>query len=359
MTDTIKHPHPKTPIRHGGGIDIAARTYGIPASDWIDLSTGINPVGYPVGSISTAQWQRLPLASELTALKEAAARYYGAPDARNITCAPGTQALIQTLPYWINDHIRPAAVHILGPTYAEHARCWQRAGHGCHLHDTPPATRADHLHNLLDNTSADSVAILVNPNNPDGGLLPVAEVRALAGHAAQKGCWLIVDEAFMDCEPEQSICPVINTLPQTIILRSFGKFFGLAGARLGCAVMAPELAQDLADRIGPWALPGPTIEIARRAFSDLDWQKTSRARLLADARRLDDMIARNTGLSLAGATPLFRYYQGQDCAKIAYHLARAGILVRLFDHDPHRVRFGLPGTESDWQRLQQALDHLT
>lgn len=346
---------PSTSINHGGAIDVAARKYGIAAADWLDLSTGINPRAYPVPEIDLCHWQRLPLSSELGQLKETAAAYYHAPDASNLVCTPGTQALIQTIPFWLRDINPVAKVHIMGPTYGEHKRCWQRAGNDCNIIETAPDERFGKAHDILTSAASDTVFILVNPNNPDGKLLSPAEILELGKLAAERDCWMIVDEAFMDCTPDQSACPLIDEMPRTIILRSFGKFFGLAGARLGCAVMAPDLAKNLEQRIGPWAVPGPTIAIGIDAFSNTDWQSQTRARLHADGLRLDDMIARHTNLKPSGATDLFRYYDGAECAELADHLGKAGILVRLFDHDTNKVRFGLPDGDQNWDRLETAL----
>lgn len=352
---TDQHP-PASPITHGGAIDAAARQYGIPADNWLDLSTGINPVAYPVPEIATAHWQRLPLTSELDTLKHAACQYYGVPCTENLVVAPGTQALIQVLPYWMPDQTTLSRVHIMGPTYGEHACCWQRAGHVCELHNTTSTDRMTHARDILAGATPGTVVIIVNPNNPDGGILPPAEIAELAKLAEHADSWLIIDEAFMDCQPDQSVCPMIDRLPRALILRSFGKFFGLAGVRLGYLVMAPSLAANLSDRIGPWAIPGPAIELATRAFADPSWHMQTRHRLALDGARLDDLIATKTSLIRSGATDLFRYYDGKDCAPLAEHLARHGILVRLFDHDVAKVRFGFPGSTADWQRLETALN---
>jgi cobalamin biosynthetic protein CobC len=347
---------PKSPrINHGGAVDLAGQKYGIPAEQWLDLSTGINPVAYSVPELDPALWRRLPLASELDQLKDAAKAYYSVPDTGHLVCAPGTQALIQTIPFWIKDQVGKSQVHIFGPTYGEHAQCWTRAGHDCHLHQTSPDQRLDHIRETLATLPKGSVAVLVNPNNPDGALFEPAMITELANIAQARQCWLVVDEAFMDHHPNQSVCSIINQLPSTIVLRSFGKFFGLAGARLGFAVMAPSLATDLENRIGPWAVPGPTIAVGISALTDHAWQDATRQRLAKDSQRLDRLVTRYSKLVNAGATDLFRYYHSHTCQALADHLAKAGILVRCFDHDPQKIRFGLPGTETDWQRLEAAL----
>ncbi|MCC9626015.1 threonine-phosphate decarboxylase CobD [Thalassospira sp. MA62] len=347
--------HPEAPIPHGGAIDDAAEKYGIPTSEWLDLSTGINPQSYPIGQIAPAQWQRLPLDRELQELRIRAARYYGVQNPNQLICAPGTQALIQMLPYWLSDQMVIPTVHVLGPTYGEHARCWNRAGYSCQIHNDIPAGRLKNAHAIAENLLAGDVVVLVNPNNPDGGSIAPDDIAALANQIANHDGWLIVDEAFMDGTPDKSICPHLDGLSRTLVLRSFGKFFGLAGVRLGCAIMPAQLAKDLSGRIGPWAIPGPTIDIANRAFADDAWQLATRNRLDADCTRLDHLISTTTSLKVIGGTCLFGYYHGQESSIIADQLARRAILIRRFDHDDHKLRFGLPGDETGWQRFEVAL----
>jgi cobalamin biosynthetic protein CobC len=358
MTNSDIQPTEQSPINHGGAVDRAASRYGIPASDWLDLSTGINPIAYPVPDIDSVHWQRLPLASELDGLKAAAKSYYNLPSTDHLVCAPGTQALIQMIPFWLNDRMAGHAatqVHVMGPTYGEHERCWRRAGYQCQIHQTEPDNRIAMASDILATAEAGTVIILVNPNNPDGAMFAPADIFKLGKFADARNCWLVVDEAFMDCQPDQSVCSRIDQLHTTIVLRSFGKFFGLAGARLGCAVMDRNLATDLENRVGPWAIPGPTMVVGAQAFSDTQWQQQSRTRLKADATRLDDLVTNNSNLALYGGTDLFRYYESKGCVALADHLGQRGILVRLFDHDANKVRFGLPGTEAEWQRLLEAM----
>lgn len=356
MTDSDIQPTKQPPINHGGAVDRAASRYGIPASDWLDLSTGINPVAYPVPDIDSVHWQRLPLTSELDGLKAAATHYYNLPATDHLVCTPGTQALIQMIPFWLKDRMETKAqVHVMGPTYGEHERCWQRAGYNCQIHQTEPDERIAKTVDILSTVGSGTVIILVNPNNPDGAMFAPADIVELGKLADARNCWLVIDEAFMDCQPDQSVCPRIDQLKTTIVLRSFGKFFGLAGVRLGCAVMDRHLAADLESRIGPWAIPGPTIVVGTQAFLDTEWQQQSRTRLSTDAARLDDLITSNSKLALSGGTDLFRYYDGNACVALADHLGKRGILIRLFDHDANKVRFGLPGTDTDWKRLEDAM----
>lgn len=341
---------------HGGAIDAAAEKYGIATPDWLDLSTGINPTAWPITMSDAIHWQRLPLARELDALKQAAADYYGISHANQLVCAPGTQALIQTIPFWFADQSRTATAHIIGPTYAEHALGWKRAGFKTETVTTTPENRVSSMTDILQSSGGrDDIVILVNPNNPDGGLIDRTAMIGLAELAQKHGKWLVIDEAFMDCSPEYSICAECHKFERVIVLRSFGKFFGLAGLRLGCAVMPPEPAADLTDRIGPWAVAGPALIIAQAAFKDRTWQTAMRHQLSINARRLDTLIASLTDLERVGGTTLFRLYHGRNAAKLAHHLGAQGILVRLFEDHADHIRFGLPGAEKDWIRLEKAL----
>ena len=317
---------------HGG--DVAAARAGFPAAPepWIDLSTGINPASYPLPPLDPVLWTTLPEPGAVTGLEAAAARAYGAT-AEHVVAAPGTQALIQWLP-----HLAPArSVGILGSTYGEHARCWAASG------------AAISIVQDLDALAGFDVAVVVNPNNPDGRLVAAAALAALADRVGL----LVVDEAFMDVMPPGwSLAP---TLPdRTIVLRSFGKTYGLAGLRLGFALASGELAVSLRRAVGPWAVSGPAIAIGREAFGDVAWLEATRLQLGAAAGRLDHLLAAH-GATMVGGTPLFRLADVDDAWRLFGDLARAGILVRPFVERPRCLRFGLPREEAQWIRLGAAL----
>ena len=282
-------------------------------------------------------WQRLPLDGELACLLSAARAYYQAPPACPVVAAPGTQAIIQ----WLPRLRKPGSVAVVGPTYAEHAHCWRRAGH----------TVRD-IDKLDDATGAD-VIVVVNPNNPDGWQLHPATLTACADRLAKRGGLLVVDEAFGDVAMDKSMLP---TAPHQaiVVLRSLGKFFGLAGLRLGFAFGEAMLIEKLSDALGPWAVSGPALEIGRRALADTAWQSAARARLADEAARLDAVLT-DHGLNVVGGTDLFRLAEHTEADNLAERLARQGILVRTFERRPDWIRFGLPGAEVEWVRLKDAL----
>jgi cobalamin biosynthetic protein CobC len=337
MRETI--PEGADQLRHhGGNINIARSRFPCAPLPWIDLSTGINPVPYPVGDIPPEAWTRLPEPSNQHALEEAARAAYGATSRASIVAAPGTQALIQMLSLII-----PARrVGILGFTYGEHEACWRAAGAEVVTVDT-----------LAELTSFD-VGIVVNPNNPDGRLVPADRLAETAHALARRGGMLIVDEAFMDVlGPSASLVPC---LPDggAIVLRSFGKVFGLAGLRLGFAVATPAFSVTLRRAIGPWAVSGPAIVLGRRASEDAAWLAESVVRLRNEATRLDRLL-QAAGFVIAGGTPLFRLADHPDAAGWFEHLGHAGILTRPFDARPSWLRFGLPRAPDEWRRLEAAL----
>ena len=323
---------------HGGNINLAQSRFPHAPRPWLDLSTGINPVSYPVGDISPHAWSRLPEPAELAALEAAARTAYGATGPAGIVAAPGTQSLIQWLP-----KVFPARrVGILGFTYAEHETCWRAAG-------AEVVTVTE-----LSDLAAFDLGVVVNPNNPDGRILAPDRLGEVARSMARRHGMLIVDEAFMDAlGPCESLVPVLPDAG-AIVLRSFGKIYGLAGLRLGFAVVPPSFAKPLLQAIGPWAVSGPAIEIGRRALLDADWLADTRARLRRDASRLDRLL-QAAGFEIAGGTPLFRLASQRNAAGWFRHFYEAGILTRPFRAKPEWLRFGIPHAPADWERLEAAL----
>jgi cobalamin biosynthetic protein CobC len=323
-------------IRHGGDLGEAARLFPTAPRPWIDLSTGINPVPYPVPPIPAAVFARLPSPSEIADLERTAAAAYGASDPGTVVAAPGTQALIELLP-----RLRPPGrVAVIAPTYAEHAHTWRKAGHAV------AETTSLELARGVD------VVVVVNPNNPDGRRWPEAALREAADGLARRGGWLVVDEAFADLEDDVDSLAA-DPPAGAIVLRSFGKTYGLAGTRLGFAI-GPLATMELVRRaLGPWAVSGPAIAIGKAALADREWKTSAASARAADARRLDDrMIAVGR---VAGGTRLFRLYELAGAPQLFNHLGKYGIWVRRFENEPSRLRFGLPGSTSAWARLEAAL----
>ncbi len=325
-------------LEHGGQIRQAALRYGIPPEGWLDLSTGINPIGWPVPAMPPECWRRLPESND--GLELAACGYYGCA---SLLAVAGSQAAIRALP----DLRSPCRVGVLAPTYAEHSHAWLRAGHA-----VEPLAPGD-IDRCLDRFD---VLVLVNPNNPTGGRFPVETLRAWHGRLAARGGWLVVDEAFMDVTQEDSLA-LHSGADGLVVLRSLGKFFGLAGARVGFVLAWPELLERLSEAQGPWTLAHPARHAARLALVDAAWQNTARQRLEDSSGRLADLLARY-GLPPGGGTALFQWVECERAPTLHEALAQKGILVRRFD-DPVGLRFGLPGAEAEWQRLEQALRGLS
>jgi cobalamin biosynthetic protein CobC len=322
-------------IWHGGDLAEARRLFPEAPQPWIDLSTGINPVPYPLPVIPPDVFRRLPASSELAKLERVAAEAYGArPD--EIVAAPGTQALIELLP-----RLRPLShVAVIGPTYAEHAHGWRKAGSVVTLLASPAAGQG-----------AD-VLVLVNPNNPDGRRWTRADLMPIASRLAARGGWLVVDEAFADLEEIESLAR--DRPDGVVVLRSFGKTYGLAGIRLGFVIAAPDLAGRIRAGLGRWAVNGPALVIGQAAFRDWAWREQAARDRLGDAERLDALF-RPAVERILGGTRLFRCYETSQAAALFARLGRHGIWVRRFHDAPDRLRFGLPGSEAEWARLAAAL----
>lgn len=323
-------------LEHGGRLRAAAQRFGIPRADWLDLSSGLAPEPWPVPAIPLEAWARLP--EDDDGLEAIAAACYGAPAALAVA---GSQAAIQALP-----QLRPASrVGVLEPCYAEHAQAWQRAGH-CLVR-----LAAEEIDVQLDQLDA---LVLANPNNPTGQRFSPAQLLDWHGRLQARGGWLLVDEAFIDCTPEFSLA-AHSDRPGLIVLRSFGKFFGLAGIRLGFVLAEAALLEQLRQRLGPWAVSGPARVVGLQALaaSSAAARRQRAEQLQAAGQRLAALLE-TCGLTPCGGTALFQWLRIPAAAELHEFLARRGILVRLFA-EPASLRFGLPADETGWQRLAQAL----
>ncbi len=326
-------------LEHGGGLRAAAERFALPLEQWLDLSTGINPDGWPVPPLPPEVWQRLPEAND--GLETAAAAYYGNP---RLLVVAGSQAAIQTLPHTFS----PAVIAFPAPLYNEHPQAWQRAGH-----------RVRQLGGGLPRTlnAATPLVLLCNPNNPTADTVSRPAMVDAAGQLARRGGTLIVDEAFADPTPENSVVDLAGSpeAPNLIVLRSLGKFFGLAGSRVGFVFGAEERLRQMQEILGPWTVSGPARAVARLALSDREWQAATRQRLLAAGQRLGELLA---PLGPVTATPLFATVSCDRPAALFEFLARRGILTRSYTGHP-LLRFGLPADEDGWLRLRSALNDWT
>jgi len=335
----VDQPH------HGGRLHQAAELWGIAPEQWLDLSTGINPSGWPVPAIPDAVWQRLPDPDD--GLNEVLRHWTGAHS--ESTCLPvsGSQAAIMALPT-----LRaPCRVGVPAPGYQEHGHGWQRQGHRIEPIDVERMQGNDErwLEDL-------DVLVCINPNNPTGDLFSADRLLGWHRRLQCRGGWLVVDEAFIEGSDGDSLAPYANR-PGLIVLRSLGKFFGLAGLRAGAVIAFPDIVRPLAEALGPWSINGPARYLMAQALADQSWQQAARQRLAQQSDRLHQLLL-DAGLPCSSGTLLFRYCQFSQAAVVADALAARGILVRAFN-EPPALRFGLPGAESDWQKLQQGLLEVT
>lgn len=307
---------------HGGGIDSAAARHGGARADWIDLSTGINPIPYPVGTLSDMAWSALPDLHAQTALIDAARRFWDIPEGASVLPVPGASAAIAHIPRLMTADV----AYIPIPTYNEHAAAFCADGWA-----------------VVTEVQAAQAQVIVHPNNPTGQLWSAQDLTAPLR---------VIDESFCDVTPAHSLIAQACD-PGTLVLKSFGKFWGLAGLRLGFVIGDPTLVAKLAEMLGPWPVSGVALEVGARALNDTAWAETARHRLTHDARRLDDMMTA-ADATLIGGTTLFRLYRVEDAHAWQDRLARHHIWSRVFPYAPDWIRLGLP-SEQGWDRLAQAL----
>lgn len=325
------------PIAHGGALSEAIAKYGGTASEWLDLSTGISPFSLPLPEISADSWRRLPEQSEVRRVCELAMRHYGGSVVP--IAVPGTQAAIQLLPF-----LTPNAseVAIVSPTYGEYEQAYRRMDM-----EVDPIDALDGA-----TVTRASVAVLANPNNPDGRETPRDDIFGFV--RAQRHRLVIIDEAFADMRQDLTMVGAAGMEPNLMVMRSFGKFFGLAGLRLGFVFAEPALAKILSDRLGPWAVSGPALAIAAHAFSRLDLINELRGKL-DKAYTMTRSALKMASVKIVGETSLFFYCDVGDGAAVRDLMASHKLLVRAFDHSPSRIRIGLVPDELSAVRLRETL----
>ena len=309
---------------HGGGLDDAILKYGGNRTNWLDLSTGINPIPYPIPKVPNHFWHSLPDSQAQSALLSAARKFWKVPNGANIIASSGVSQLIAMLPSLLPVN----CVEIIGPTYNEHAAAFHSSGW------------------TVGETG--SVRVIVHPNNPDGNQ------HVISKQDAKNTDLMIIDESFCDVTPDETL---INLTDQNnvIVLKGLGKFWGLAGLRLGFAVAAPELIKKITDRVGPWAISGPAQFIGQAALTDNSWIIKTRSRLREDSLRLDNLMI-EYGNKPLGGTDLFRLYEVKNATKIQNTLAKKFIWTRIFPYSSNWLRLGIPGTEAQWAQLINALE---
>jgi cobalamin biosynthesis protein CobC len=325
-------------VVHGGDLGVARRLFPGAPEPFIDLSTGINPWSYQLADFSPAMFARLPEKNALTAIAAAAAKAYGAPSAEYVVVAPGSQILLPL----IASSVPPARAVVVAPTFPEFARAAALAGHEIKTVES------------IEQAGDAKLAIVANPNNPDGKRFARTSLLKLAHDLRRQGGLLIVDEAFIEVAPPGDSLAAEVACGNIVALRSFGKFFGLPGLRLGFALTAPPLARRLSAVLGPWPASTPALAVGAKALANTAWIERTRKNLAQAAASLDAILA-GAGLEIIGGTHLFRLVRSELAPALFQHLGRAGIYVRSFPDNRTWLRFGLPARSSAEMRLKRAL----
>ncbi|RAN34512.1 threonine-phosphate decarboxylase CobD [Hyphomonas pacifica] len=322
---------------HGGALDVMQLKFPNVDRPWIDLSTGINPWAYPIGDISAEATTHLPTRNLMHRCRAAMARALNGPE-EALVLSPGSELLIRLLPSLLTAR----RVAILSPTYGDHRTSWLQAN--CQVLETS---------NPLDEADRADVIVMCNPNNPDGNTFSPSDLEDTRYRLAKRGGWLIVDEAYADLAPDLSMVPHAGK-ESLIVLRSFGKFFGLAGLRLGGAFVPKSLRTKLEHILGMWPVSCPALEIGTRAYGDHAWQMETRQSLAKAKRRLDGILM-DAGHRPVGGTDLFRLIEVEHATKLWMQLAERGVYVRRFEWSNQQLRIGLPADSIAEGRLAFAL----
>jgi len=320
-------------VRHGGRLREAMAAFPHAPLPWLDLSTGINPEPWPGARASDDALRRLPDPHDLAELETAAARAFGVADPGRVVATSGAEAALRLLPGLIGG----GEVALLVPIYGGHVESWTAfSPRLVAALDDPAVAKA-------------RVLVLVNPNNPDGRRLARADLAGLAAKRSDAGQWTVVDESFVEVAPELSVADL--EIDRLVVLRSFGKFYGLPGVRLGFAIGDKSLLRDIRTLFGDWPVGAEAIALGRGAYADEAWRVSARVWLSAQAGAVDAVLAA-AGLSPLGGCDLFRWVGAAHAHGLFAQLCAQGVLTRPFQGCPDRLRIGLP-SRREFNRFEQ------
>lgn len=326
-------------LHHGGDLATVVKLYHIPKGLWLDLSTGIAPEGYPVPVLPAEVWRRLPISN--ASLYKAAQSYYRAAALRPVA---GSQQAIQALPQYRRQLKKEhGIVWVPQQGYKEHEKAWLTAGFTIkHYLELPD----------MSELSPQDIVVLINPNNPTGEVQPLDIIKRLHERLIALDGWLVVDEAFGDAVSCFDSAVPLASDKHCFVLRSMGKFFGLAGLRIGFVIAHEEHLAILDNYIGPWPVNGPGLFIAEEALKDTRWQQKQHTALKQSSDYLHQLLKQYLGIDTVG-TYLFRTAYTEDAKALHHHLCSCGIYTRLTD-EKDAIRFGLPST-NDMARFKSVL----
>ncbi|UAL12805.1 threonine-phosphate decarboxylase [Caulobacter segnis] len=322
-------------FRHGGRLREAMAAHPDAPRPWLDLSTGINPEPWSGPRAPAHALTRLPDPQALNDLEALAARAFGVADPGRVVAVSGAEAALRLLPGLIDN----GSVALLAPIYGGHLEAWGPASPSLVATlDDPRIARAD-------------VLIVVNPNNPDGRRIEREVLAELAVERSDRGLWTVVDESFVEVAPELSVADL--EIDRLVTLRSFGKFYGLPGARLGFTIGNKMFGRNIRALIGDWPVGADALALGLGAYADEAWRASTRATLAARAREVDAVLA-DVGLQTVGGCDLFRLVEVADAHDLFTRLCGLGVLTRPFADRPDRLRFGLP-SRNDFRRFEEVL----
>lgn len=322
-------------IQHGGNLLQAIEEFGGNQEDWLDLSTGISPYTIDLPEFHQDVWRRLPDPKYVKLLEGKAKEFYQTKS--NCLAVPGSQFAIQHLSKVVDGEIG-----ILEPTYGEYAASFVRNGKSY-----------TSLENISDIGNASSV-ILANPNNPDGRIYTSQELLKLAVQLSERNGYLVVDEAFMAIDDPNSLLNEVDATTNVVILRSIGKFFGLAGIRLGFVFSSEKFRAKLAAYLGPWAVTGPALAIADHIFANRFIANELKQKISVRHQQMGEILEQS-GLQIVGKNDLFFLIRHPKANALHISLKQQKVLTRIFDYNSDWIRIGLTANSNEDERLLKAI----
>lgn len=313
---------------HGGNVFLASAETGIPVHDIIDFSASINPLGVPA-SVAEVIRENIGLLVHYPdpfadGLNRDLAKYLGVP-ARSIVCGNGSTELI----YLLVRALQPERVLVPAPTFSEYERsCVLNKGTSCIGYELSrqDGFAIDHGRFVASMAGCD-MAFLCNPNNPTGRLVEREVVLELVRAAKRAGCLLVVDEAFIDFTPDQSVAGDVKGNSHLIVLRSLTKFYALSGLRIGYGIFPDQVIERIRAHKEPWTINTLAQLAAATAIRDRAYQERTTAVISTEKGFLEQGFL-DLGIEFFPSSANYYLLKHQYAPMIVAGLRRKGILVR-------------------------------
>ena len=318
-------------LLHGGNIYYYSEKYGIPPERILDFSASINPLGAPKAALKAIK-DALPMLANypdpsVGELKEAVSAETGV-GFESILAGNGSTELIYLFPRYF----RPKTALVLAPTFSDYSRALALSGCAVRHFGLREADGfVPDMARLEKAAAGADLVVLCNPNNPTGTLLERDALSRLAGTLVGAGKQVVIDEAFIEYAPGESLIREAAKRRGLIVLRNFTKFYGMPGLRLGYLCAHPSLVKKLDEAKEPWSVNTLAVKAAVAALSDKGFTRKSLRVFREEQAFMLGALGNIGGVKVFPSSANFflvRLPENAEAGPLSERMAEKGILIR-------------------------------